>query len=75
MKVAVLHAPGDLRLDEVPVPAIGRDDLLIRVASAGICGTDLHFRPKGEIDPEPDASEFHTGDILVVDGGRAVNSQ
>lgn len=47
MKVAVLHAPLDLRLDEVPRPEIGPGDLLVKVASAGICGTDLHFRHMG----------------------------
>ncbi len=31
MKVAVLHAPLDLRLDEVAVPEIGPDDLLVNL--------------------------------------------
>jgi len=47
MKVAVLHAPLELRLDEVPVPEVGPRDLLVRVAAAGICGSDLHFRHMG----------------------------
>jgi threonine 3-dehydrogenase len=34
--------PG-LWLEDVPVPAIGIDDVLIRVLRAGICGTDLHI--------------------------------
>ncbi len=34
--------PG-LRLEDVPVPALGRDDVLIRVLRTGICGTDLHI--------------------------------
>jgi threonine 3-dehydrogenase len=34
--------PG-LVLDEVPVPAIGINDVLIRVHKTGICGTDLHI--------------------------------
>src|SRR5438034_10287295 len=32
-----------LWLDEVPVPAIGINDVLIRVDRTGICGTDLHI--------------------------------
>src|SRR5205809_736629 len=34
--------PG-LSLDEVPVPKLGINDVLIRVDRAGICGTDLHI--------------------------------
>jgi threonine 3-dehydrogenase len=34
--------PG-LWLEDVPVPTIGIDDVLIRVLRTGICGTDLHI--------------------------------
>src|SRR5215472_15516237 len=34
--------PG-LRLEDVPAPALGRDDVLIRVLRTGVCGTDLHI--------------------------------
>jgi threonine 3-dehydrogenase len=34
--------PG-LRVADVPVPACGRDDVLIRVLRTGVCGTDLHI--------------------------------
>lgn len=47
MKMAILHAIDDLRLDDVPRPLIGDNDILIKVNSAGICGTDLHFRHMG----------------------------
>jgi threonine 3-dehydrogenase len=35
-------APG-LVLDEVPVPRVGDDDVLVRVEAASLCGTDLHI--------------------------------
>jgi threonine 3-dehydrogenase len=35
-------APG-LVMKAVPVPEIGRDDVLIRVLRTGVCGTDLHI--------------------------------
>jgi L-iditol 2-dehydrogenase len=41
MKAAVYHGVNDIRLEEVPVPEIGRGEILIRVRSCGICGTDL----------------------------------
>jgi threonine 3-dehydrogenase len=34
--------PG-LELIEVPVPAVGPGDVLVKVKAAGICGTDLHI--------------------------------
>lgn len=37
------HGPRDCRQEEVPVPAIGPDDVLIKVRAAGICGTDLEI--------------------------------
>jgi len=40
---AVYHGPEDLRLEEVPVPKIGAGDLLVKVLSTSICGTDLRI--------------------------------
>lgn len=42
MLAAVFHGRGDIRISEVPVPIPGDDDLLLRIATAGICGTDAH---------------------------------
>lgn len=41
MKVANLHAIGDLRIEERPVPACEKDEVLVRVHACGICGSDL----------------------------------
>jgi propanol-preferring alcohol dehydrogenase len=43
----VLHRPADIRsspltLEEVPAPAPGPDEILVRVSVCGICRTDLH---------------------------------
>ena len=44
MKALVkMEAEPGLRLEDVPVPAPGRDDVLIRVLRTGVCGTDLHI--------------------------------
>ena len=43
MLAAVYHGPEDVRLEEVPVPIIGADEVLLKVANAGICGTDLRI--------------------------------
>src|SRR5262250_1397955 len=41
MKAAVYRGVNDVRLEEVPVPQIGPGEILIRVHTCGICGTDL----------------------------------
>jgi L-iditol 2-dehydrogenase len=41
MQAAVYHGVDDVRVQQVPVPKIGRGELLVRVHSCGICGTDL----------------------------------
>ncbi len=37
------HAQPGLWLEEVPVPTIGINDVLIKVLRTGICGTDVHI--------------------------------
>jgi len=41
MLAAVYHGRNDVRLETVPVPSIGPGELLVRVHTCGICGTDL----------------------------------
>jgi L-iditol 2-dehydrogenase len=41
MKAAVYRGINDVRVETVPVPEIGAGEILIKVASCGICGTDL----------------------------------
>jgi len=42
MKATVLHAPGDIRLDDVPDPSLqAPTDALVRVTAACVCGSDL----------------------------------
>jgi L-iditol 2-dehydrogenase len=41
MLAAVYRGQNDVRLETVPVPAIGVGEILVRVHTCGICGTDL----------------------------------
>lgn len=41
MRAAVYRAPGEVRMETVPVPQVGAGELLLRVHTCGICGTDL----------------------------------
>jgi len=41
MRVAMYYNNRDIRLEEVPTPAIGPGEILMRVRASGICGSDL----------------------------------
>ena len=41
MQAAVYRGVNDVRLETVPVPRIGHGEMLVRVHSCGVCGTDL----------------------------------
>jgi L-iditol 2-dehydrogenase len=41
MQAAVYRGVNDVRLETVPVPKIGPGEMLVRVHSSGVCGTDL----------------------------------
>lgn len=40
-RAAVLYGPGDLRIEEFPLPEIGPDDGLLEIEATGVCGTDI----------------------------------
>jgi len=42
MKAALFYGGIDIRVEELPTPEPGPGEVLIRVRSAGICGSDLH---------------------------------
>jgi L-iditol 2-dehydrogenase len=41
MRAAVYRGIDDIRMETVPVPVIGPGELLVKIATCGICGTDL----------------------------------
>lgn len=47
MKAVVVHAAGDLRIDDLAVPEPGPDQVRVRIVYGGICGSDLHYAQSG----------------------------
>lgn len=47
MTAAVLHGPFDLRIQQVPVPQPGPEEVLLKVHACAICGTDPKVIGKG----------------------------
>lgn len=83
MKAAVFEGPGRLAVRECPVPQPAPDEVLIRVAACGICGTDRHIM-HGEFATHPpviighevagtiaavgaDVHDLHEGDAVAID--------
>lgn len=49
MKCATIHAPGDIRVQEMAEPAAGPGESLVQITSVGLCGSDLHWFEEGAI--------------------------
>ena len=47
MKSLKIHGPLDLRIDDYPVDSLGPNQVEIKIAIGGICGTDLHYYKHG----------------------------
>ena len=47
MKAVVIHAARDLRIEDVPEPALGPGEVKVRIGAGGICGSDLHYYNHG----------------------------
>ncbi|EPQ14743.1 Sorbitol dehydrogenase [Myotis brandtii] len=45
----VVHGPGDLRLENYPIPEPGPNEVLLKMHSVGICGSDVHYWQHGRI--------------------------
>ena len=43
MKAFVIEKPGTAMVKTMPIPAVGDDDIRIKVKASGICGTDVHI--------------------------------
>ena len=54
-RAMVLRAPGELVLEELPLPRLGADDALLRVEVCGLCGTDYE-----QFDGKVQANEYYT---------------
>ncbi|GGD87653.1 L-idonate 5-dehydrogenase [Rhizobium anhuiense] len=50
-RVARLYQKGDLRIETAAVAALGPGEVLLKMAAAGICGSDLHYYQDGGFGP------------------------
>jgi len=69
MRAAVYRGVDDVRLEEVAVPAIGAGELLVRVHTCGICGTDLKKIATGSHSAPRIFGHETTGVVVAVGQG------
>ena len=62
MRGVIIHAPKDLRIEEVATAPLGPHDVRVRIEAGGICGSDLHYYHHGG---------FGTVRLQAADGARA----
>ena len=48
-KAAVMHGTHDVRLEDVPVPEPGPNEVLVEIRAVGVCGSDVHYYEEGRI--------------------------
>ena len=54
MKAAVIHGPGNIKCDTIDDPKLQNpDDIILKVTSTAICGSDLHIYSGGIPQPRP----------------------
>ena len=41
MRVGMYYSNNDVRVEDIPIPDIGTDEILLRVMASGICGSDV----------------------------------
>jgi L-iditol 2-dehydrogenase len=49
MRACVLQAPGELVIEERPVPEPGPGEVQVEVRAVGVCGSDVHYYEHGRI--------------------------
>ena len=70
MKAAVYKEKGVLKVEDVPDPQIGPQDVLIQVSHCAVCGSDLHRYHYGMLSPGSIMGHEYSGKI--VDKGKEV---
>lgn len=79
MRVSALLAAERLELQERPVPTPAADEVLVRVASVGVCGSDAHFFHEGRLGDwvvnEPLVLGHESGGTIVAVGAEVTASR
>src|SRR5580698_945360 len=70
MRAVVYRGANDLRLETVPVPAIGPNELLVKFAVCGVCPKDIKKIHYGLVTPPRIFGHETAGTIVKIGGGK-----
>jgi 2-desacetyl-2-hydroxyethyl bacteriochlorophyllide A dehydrogenase len=68
MRAAVYRGPGELVVEERPVPGLGPEDVLVAVHFCGVCGSDLHLVLDGWGRPGSTPGHEWSGRVAALGG-------
>ena len=60
-KIAFLHKPNDLRIEEIELPKLKPDQVLVKVKACGICGSDIECYEGKSIEGRYDIAPYTPG--------------
>ena len=69
MRAGVFRDKGVVRVEEVPVPDVGPDEVLIKVAACGVCGTDIKKIFQRYVEPPQILGHELAGTVVAVGPG------
>ena len=73
MKALLLTAPSKLEFVDFPTPAVGDDEVLVRIRACGICGSDIHVWDGSTGRRHPPLIMGHEASGEIVNTGRRVD--
>jgi threonine dehydrogenase-like Zn-dependent dehydrogenase len=68
VRIAVLRGPERLEIEEVPVPEIRPDQVLVRVVASGVCASELEPWSNGPTDEQPRYLGHEVSGVVVEVG-------
>ena len=69
MQAGVYRDQGVVRVEEVPVPEVGANEVLIKVAACGICGTDIKKIFQRYVEPPQILGHELAGTVVAIGRG------
>ena len=72
MKAVVFHGQGDVRVERIPVPRCGEEELRVRVEACAICGSDLKTYNSGNPRMKPPMTMGHEFTGVIDTVGKSV---
>jgi L-iditol 2-dehydrogenase len=72
MKASIFYGPQDMRLENVPIPAIADNELLLKVAACAICGSDVRTYHHGARNIHQPVTLGHEATGTIVQVGKSL---